>query len=77
MVVSLGVAAMFFWNLVINVGMVIGLLPIAGVPLLLFSYGGSSVLTAFIGAGLVLGIRMRRFQFSSKSSLELTDRAVR
>jgi len=77
MVVSLGVAAMFFWHFVINVGMVIGLLPIAGVPLLLFSYGGSSVLTAFIGAGLVLGIRMRRFQFSSKSSLELTDRAVR
>ncbi len=61
MLVCFGVAAMFFWHVVVNVGMVIGLLPVAGVPLLIFSYGGSSTLTAMIGIGIVLGIRMRKF----------------
>jgi rod shape determining protein RodA len=56
-----GIAAMYFWHVVVNVGMVIGLLPIAGVPLMLMSYGGSSTLTALIGIGVVLGIRMRKF----------------
>jgi rod shape determining protein RodA len=56
-----GIAAMFFWHMVVNVGMVIGLLPITGVPLLLLSYGGSSTLTAMIGIGIVLGVRMRKF----------------
>lgn len=59
--VCFGIAAMFFWHVVVNVGMVIGLLPITGVPLLLLSYGGSSTLTALIGIGIVLGIRMRKF----------------
>lgn len=59
--VCFGIAAMFFWHIVVNVGMVIGLLPITGVPLLLLSYGGSSTLTAMIGVGIVLGIRMRKF----------------
>ncbi len=61
MLVCFGVAAMFFWHVVVNVGMVIGLLPVTGVPLLIFSYGGSSTLTAMIGIGIVLGIRMRKF----------------
>lgn len=60
MLVALGIAALFFWHTVINVGMVLGLLPVIGVPLLLFSYGGSSVLTSFIGIGIVLGIKMRQ-----------------
>lgn len=60
-IVCFGIAAMFFWHIVVNVGMVIGLLPITGVPLLLLSYGGSSTLTAMIGVGIVLGIRMRKF----------------
>ena len=59
--VCFGIAAMYFWHVVVNVGMVIGLLPIAGVPLMLLSYGGSSTLTALIGIGIVLGIRMRKF----------------
>ncbi|HML96361.1 MAG TPA: rod shape-determining protein RodA [Thermodesulfobacteriota bacterium] len=59
--VCYGIAAMFFWHAVVNVGMVIGLLPITGVPLLILSYGGSSTLTAMIGIGIVLGIRMRKF----------------
>ena len=61
-VVCVGVAAMFFWHLMVNVGMVTGLLPVVGVPLLLISYGGSSLLTAMVAIGLVLGIRMRRFR---------------
>ncbi len=60
-VVSFGVAAMLFWHVIINVGMVLGILPIIGVPLLIFSYGGSSTLTAMIAMGVVLGIRRRRF----------------
>ena len=60
MLVALGIAALFFWHTLINVGMVLGVLPIIGVPLYLFSYGGSSVLTAFIAIGIVLGIKMRQ-----------------
>ncbi|MGQ0792491.1 MAG: rod shape-determining protein RodA [Deltaproteobacteria bacterium] len=60
MLASFGVAAMFFWHILINVGMVVGLLPVTGVPLFLFSYGGSSTVIALVGVGLILGIRMRR-----------------
>ncbi len=67
MLVCFGVAAMFFWHVLVNVGMVIGILPVTGVPLLIFSYGGSSTLTAMIGIGLVLGIRMRKFSMSGEA----------
>ncbi|MBL7661282.1 rod shape-determining protein RodA [bacterium] len=62
--VVVGVAAMLFWHVVMNIGMVIGLLPVVGVTLPLLSYGGSSVVTIMSGLGLVAGIRMRRFLFS-------------
>jgi len=61
MLLCLGVASMFFWHTLINVGMVIGIFPVMGVPFLLFSYGGSSTVTAMLGIGLVLGIRIRKF----------------
>ncbi len=61
MLLSLGVASMFFWHALINVGMVIGIFPVMGLPFLLFSYGGSSTITAMLGIGLVLGIRIRKF----------------
>lgn len=67
MLVSLGVASMFFWHTLINVGMVIGILPVTGVPLLLFSYGGSSTLTAMLGIGIALGIRIRKFPASKEA----------
>jgi len=67
MLVSFGIAAMFFWHAIVNVGMVIGLLPVTGVPLLIFSYGGSSTLTAMIAIGIVLGIRMRKFSMSGEA----------
>jgi len=75
MLVALGIAALFFWHTIINIGMVIGLLPVIGVPLFLFSYGGSSVLTAFIAIGIVLGIKMRQTLVPKEDiSLEKTVR---
>ena len=50
-------------NIVVNLGMVIGLLPVVGVPLPLFSYGGTSMVTTMIGVGILLSVSMRRFMF--------------
>lgn len=60
---AIGVTAMIFWHIVVNLGMVIGLLPVVGVPLPLFSYGGTSMVTTMIGVGLLLNVSMRRFMF--------------
>jgi len=58
--VAVGVAAMLFWHVAINMGMVLGLLPVVGVTLPLFSYGGSSVLANLVGVGLLLSIAAHR-----------------
>ncbi|MDI7267805.1 MAG: rod shape-determining protein RodA [Myxococcota bacterium] len=58
--VAIGVGAMIFWHAVINIGMVLGLLPVVGVTLPFFSYGGSSVLATLIGIGLLLSVSARR-----------------
>ena len=63
-VLCMGVAVMFFWHVLINIGMVSGLLPIVGVTLPLVSYGGSSVLTFMIGAGLLMNVSIRRYGYS-------------
>jgi rod shape determining protein RodA len=63
-VVAVGVSAMIFWHAIINIGMVCGLLPVVGVTLPLFSYGGSSVLTIMIGIGLLMNVSMRRFSLA-------------
>jgi len=55
-----GVAALLFWHVFINVGMVAGVLPVVGVTLPLFSYGGSSVLTVLVGVGLLMSVSLRR-----------------
>jgi rod shape determining protein RodA len=60
---SLGIAALFFWHALINMGMVTGLLPVVGVPLPLFSYGGSSVVADMLGIGILLNVSLRRFMF--------------
>lgn len=65
MVICFGIAALFFWHVVINVGMVIGILPVTGVPMLLLSYGGSSTIASLLGIGIVLGIRMRRIPLAT------------
>lgn len=63
MFLALGVSAMLFWHIVVNLGMIIGLLPVVGVPLPLFSYGGTSMITTMTGVGLLLNVSMRRFMF--------------
>jgi rod shape determining protein RodA len=63
MFLALGVVALLFGHIVVNLGMVIGLLPVVGVPLPLFSYGGTSMVTTMIGMGLLLNVGMRRFMF--------------
>ncbi len=63
MFLAIGVTAMVFWHIVVNLGMVIGLLPVVGVPLPLFSYGGTSMITTMIGVGLLMNVSMRRFMF--------------
>ncbi len=60
---ALGVTALMFWQVFINLCMVTGMLPVVGIPLPLFSYGGSSLITTLIGVGFLLNIRMRRFLF--------------
>jgi rod shape determining protein RodA len=60
---SIGVAALFFWHAFINMGMVTGILPVVGVPLPLFSYGGSSVVADMLGIGILLNVSVRRFMF--------------
>ena len=58
-----GVAALIFWQVLINICMTMGLMPVVGVPLPFISYGGSSLLTMSIGVGLVLNVSMRRFKY--------------
>ncbi|MEI7973498.1 MAG: rod shape-determining protein RodA [Bdellovibrio sp.] len=60
---SMGVLAYIFWHMFVNIGMVIGLLPIVGVPLPLLSYGGSSMLTTMAGLGIVSSVAYRRYIF--------------
>jgi rod shape determining protein RodA len=59
--VAAGIAAMFAIQMFVNVGMVVGIMPITGIPLPFVSYGGSSMLANFIAVGLLLNIHMRRF----------------
>jgi rod shape determining protein RodA len=56
-----GVLAMIMFQVFENIGMTMGIMPVAGIPLPLLSYGGSSVLATFLGLGLVLSVRMRSF----------------
>ncbi|CAH2030691.1 rod shape-determining protein RodA [Trichlorobacter ammonificans] len=60
---AVGVTAMLFWHTIINIGMVIGLFPVVGVPLPFFSYGGTSMITSMVGIGILQSISMRRFMF--------------
>ena len=60
--VALGATSLFAAQVVINVGMVTGLLPVVGIPLPLMSYGGSSMVASCMTLGLLLSVRMRQFQ---------------
>ncbi len=61
MLIILGFTGLIFFHVVVNIGMVVGLLPIIGITLPLMSYGGSSVLSMMILIGLVININLRRF----------------
>jgi rod shape determining protein RodA len=58
---AIGITAMIFWQVVINIGMVMGLMPVVGVPLPFVSYGGSSIATTMISVGLLINVSMRRY----------------
>jgi rod shape determining protein RodA len=60
-VLAVGGAAIIFWHALINMGMAAGVLPVVGVTLPLFSYGGSSVCTMLMAVALVMNVSMRRF----------------
>ncbi|MDH3346655.1 MAG: rod shape-determining protein RodA [Desulfobulbaceae bacterium] len=61
MMMAFGLVMLIFWQAVINLFMIMGLLPVVGIPLPLFSYGGSSLLTTIISIGILISIRMRGF----------------
>ncbi|MBI4514904.1 MAG: rod shape-determining protein RodA [Deltaproteobacteria bacterium] len=60
---AFGVAATIFWQVLINLGMATGSLPVVGITLPFFSYGGSSLLALMIGVGLLINVSMRRYTF--------------
>ncbi len=70
-VLAIGVGSLIFWHALFNLGMVTGLLPVVGVTLPLFSYGGSSVLTVLMGIGLLMNVSMRRYYVSPGRGGEL------
>jgi rod shape determining protein RodA len=59
--IIMGVVAVLTFQIAVNVGMVIGFMPVTGIPLPLMSYGGSSVLFTFLALGAAMNVRMRRF----------------
>ncbi len=61
--IVIGAMLIFLWQFFINVGMVIGLLPVVGIPLPLMSYGGTSLVVSYALIGLVLNVAMRRYIF--------------
>ncbi|HEY1955933.1 MAG TPA: rod shape-determining protein RodA [Polyangiaceae bacterium] len=65
-VLAIGVSALLFWHVFFNLGMVTGMLPVVGVTLPLFSYGGSSVMTVMIGLGLLMNVSVRRHQIAPR-----------
>ena len=60
---AVGIVGILFWPAAINIGMVLGLAPVIGVPLPLVSYGGSQLLANLIALGLLMNISMRRYIF--------------
>jgi rod shape determining protein RodA len=59
--IVMGVVSVLLFQVAINIGMCLGLMPVTGIPLPLMSYGGSSVIFTFLSLGIVMNVRMRRF----------------
>ncbi len=62
--IAIGIFGMFFYHFTLNVGMVMGIMPIAGIPLPFISYGGSALLTNMTTIGFLMSINSRRLEFS-------------
>jgi rod shape determining protein RodA len=62
MLIAVGLATMVLFQLLVNVGMVIGLMPVTGIPLPFVTYGGSSLISLLFGMGILQSIRMRAFK---------------
>ncbi|MCG6916226.1 MAG: rod shape-determining protein RodA [Deltaproteobacteria bacterium] len=60
---AFGTTAIIFWHVAINVAMVLGMLPVVGIPLPLVSYGGSSAVATLASVGILLNVAMRKFVF--------------
>ena len=60
-----GILGMFFFHFIVNIGMVMGIMPITGIPLPFLSYGGSALLTNMIAIGLLMSIRSRKLDFTT------------
>ncbi len=63
MLIASGILGMLFFHFVVNVGMVMGVMPITGIPLIFMSYGGSSLWTGMIAMGLLMSINYRKLDF--------------
>ncbi len=74
--IAAGVVAMILFHAVVNIGMAMGVLPITGIPLMLVSYGGSSLWTALIGIGLLTNVGIARIQ-GRRSVGWFSNRALR
>jgi rod shape determining protein RodA len=61
MYICMGVASVFLFHVLVNVGMVVGRMPVTGIPLPLMSSGGSNIVAVFLMLGLVNNVRLRRF----------------
>lgn len=59
---AVGITAMFFVYFCVNIGMTLSLMPVVGIPLPFVSYGGTSLLSNFVAAGILINIRTRRFE---------------
>ena len=63
--IALGITMLIFWEVFINIGMVLGILPVVGIPLPFLSYGGSSMVVLMTAVGLLMNISVRRFILQS------------
>jgi len=61
---AVSISMLMFWQIFINIGMVAGILPVVGTPLLFMSYGGSSLIFTMASVGILMNIRMRRYMFN-------------
>jgi rod shape determining protein RodA len=64
-IISFGITALISWEVIINVGMVLGILPVVGIPLPFLSYGGSAMVSLMTAIGLLMNVSVRRFILQS------------